>query len=118
MPLHFTLPIIDYITENTNSIFVTYTIKNSIKFLAIFSFSFLCLLLFGVVKLAFAVVLVGIGSAISVLIAYLQILYAFEEVEASVLFFYLVGLFVYPTALILIYFDFLLVSSDQMHVLP
>jgi hypothetical protein len=47
------------------------------------------------VKLAFAAVLAGIEAALSVLIAYLPILYAFEEVGGFVLFFIdLDGLFV------------------------
>jgi hypothetical protein len=40
------------------------------------------------VKLAFGAVLAVIEAALLVLIAYLQILYAFEEVEAFLLFFY------------------------------
>ena len=59
------------------------------------SSSFVCLLPSGFVKLAFAAVLAGIEAALSVLIAYLQILYAFEAVEGFLLFFIdLGGLFV------------------------
>ena len=39
-------------------------------------------------KLAFGAVLSGIGAALLVVIAYLQILYVFEEVEAFSLYFY------------------------------
>jgi hypothetical protein len=46
--------------------------KDDLTF-AIFSSSFLCLLLFGFVKLAFAAALAGIELALSFLIAYLQI---------------------------------------------
>ncbi len=56
---------------------------------AIFSASsFLRLLLFGFVKLAFAAVLAAIEAALSIVIAYLLILYAFEVAEAFELFFY------------------------------
>jgi hypothetical protein len=62
--------------------------KSGIVPVAIFSSSFLYFLLFRFVKLAFAAVLVEIEFALSVLIAYLLILHAFEVSEASELFFY------------------------------
>jgi hypothetical protein len=65
-----------------------------IKPVAMFSSSFQCLLLFGFVKLAFAAVLVEIEFALSVMIAYLLILRAFEVTEAFELFFILISLFV------------------------
>jgi len=52
------------------------------------SFPFPYLLLFGFVKLVFGAVLAGIAAALAVVIAYLLILYAFEEVEAFVPSFY------------------------------
>ena len=45
-------------------------------------------MLFGFVKLAFAAVLAVIEAALLVLIAYLRILYVFEEAEAFALSFY------------------------------
>jgi hypothetical protein len=60
-----------------------------------FSSYFQCLLIFGFVKLAFAPVLVEIEFALSVSIAYLLILHAFEVAEAFELFFNsLISLFV------------------------
>jgi hypothetical protein len=58
-----------------------------IKPVAMFSSYFQCLLIFGFVKLAFAPVLVEIEFALSVSIAYLMILHAFEVAEAFELFF-------------------------------
>jgi hypothetical protein len=56
--------------------------ETAVETTAIFSASFfLCLLLFGFVKLAFGGVLAGIGAALSIVIA-------FEEVAGLVLFFY------------------------------